>query len=128
MYHNLIHPFLFMEYFTPTLCILLIAYSVRSYYQIKKLKQKIIEQDTKIIEQDATHKRALATAGNAITDTLKVAFEQLKKNNSDHSKINSKLTEYNSRIHRLEQNMNRSVKEALKQKMNLQSTEENENK
>jgi hypothetical protein len=110
-----------MEYFTLTLCALLIAYSVRSYYQIKKLQQKIIEQD-------GAHKRALATAGNAITDTLKVAFEQLKKNNSDHSKINSKLTEYNSRIHSLEKNMNRSVKDGLKQKMNLQSTEENENK
>lgn len=121
MYHNLMHPFLFMEYFTLTLCALLIAYSVRSYYQIKKLQQKIIEQD-------GVHKSALATAGNAITDTLKVAFDQLKKNNSDHSKINSKLTEYNSRIHRLEQNMNRSVKDGLKQKINLQYTEENENK
>ena len=110
-----------MDYFTLTLCALLIAYSVRYYYQIKKLQQKIIEQD------DA-HKRALATAGNAIADTLKVAFEQLKKNNSDHAKINSKLTDYNSRIHRLEQNMNRSVKGGLKQNINLQSTEENENK
>jgi len=121
MYHNLIHPFLFMEYFTLTLCVLTLAYSARFYYQIKKLKKQLLEQD------DA-HKRALATAGNAITDTLKVAFDQLKKNNSDHSKINSKLTEYNSRIHRLEQNMNRSVKDGLKQKINLQSTEENENK
>lgn len=121
MYHNLIHPFLFMEYFTPTLCILLIAHSIRSYYQIKKLNKQLLEQNE-------SHKKALATAGNAITDTLKVAFDQLKKNNSDHSKINSKLTEYNSRIHRLEQNMNRSVKDGLKQKINLQSTEENENK
>ena len=72
MYHNLIHPFLFMEYFTPTLCILLIAYSIRSYYQIKKLNKQLLEQNE-------SHKKALATAGNAITDTLKVAFDQLKK-------------------------------------------------
>ena len=117
-----------MDYFTLTLCVLLIAYSVRSYYQIKKLQQKIIEQDGKIIEQDGAHKRALATAGNAITDTLKVAFEQLKKNNADHGKINSKLTECNSRIHRLEKNMNRSVKDGLKQNIKLESTEQNENK
>lgn len=110
-----------MDYFTLTLCVLLLAYSASSYYQIKKLYQKLIEQD------DA-HKRALATAGNAITDTLKVAFEQLKKNNVDHSKINSKLTEHTSRIHRLEQNMNRSVKDGLKQNIKIESREENENK
>ena len=105
-----------MDYFILTLCALLIAYSVRSYYQIKKLQQKIIEQD------DA-HKRALATAGNAIADTLKVTFEQLKKNNSDHAKINIKLTDYHSRIHRLEQNMNRSVKDGLKQNIKIEYKE-----
>ena len=122
-----------MDYFILTLCALLIAYSVRSYYQIKKLQQKIIEQDAKIIEQDGAHKRALATAGNAITDTLKVAFEQLKKNNSDHSKINSKTTELNSRLHRLEQQQihgarktaNLSNNYNIAQSKNL--TEENEN-
>ena len=99
---------------------MLIAYSVRSHYQIKKLQQKIIEQD-------GAHKRAIATAGNAITDTLKVAFEQLKKNNVDHGKIHNKMTDYNSRIHRLEQNMNRSVKDGLKQNIKIEYKEENEN-
>ena len=122
-----------MDYFILTLCVLLLAYSVRSYYQIKKLQQKIIEQDAKIIEQDGAHKRALATAGNAITDTLTVAFEQLKKNNSDHSKINSKTTELNSRLYRLEQQQIRSVRDNVnrtnnfnkKQHKNL--TQENKN-
>ena len=115
-----------MDYFTLTLCVMLIAYSVRSHYQIKKLQQKIIEQD-------GAHKRAIATAGNAITDTLKVAFEQLKKNNSDHSKINSKTTELNSRLYRLEQQQIRSVRDNVnrtnnfnkKQHKNL--TQENKN-
>ena len=108
---------------------MLLAYSVRSYYQIEKLKQKLIEQDD-------GHKRALATAGNAITDTLKVAFEQLKKNNSDHSKINSKTTELNSRLYRLEQRQIRSTRDDVKrsnnsnkaQSKNLTQENKNENK
>ena len=115
-----------MEYFTSTLCVLLLAYSTRSYYQIKKLNKQLLEQNE-------SHKKALATAGNAITDTLKVAFEQLKKNNSDHSKINSKTTELNSRLYRLEQQQIRSVRDNVnrtnnfnkKQHKNL--TQENKN-
>ena len=125
MYHNLIHP-LFMDYFTLTLCVLLIAYSVYSYNQIKKIRQKFIEQDD-------VHKKALATAGNAITDTLKVAFDQLKKNNIDHSKINSKTTELSSRLHRLEQQQIRTTRDGInkiniekKQNKNLTQEKENE--
>ena len=76
---------------------------------------------------DKEHKKQLTEAGNAITDTLRVAFDNLKRNNSDHNKINSKITEHNSRIHRLEQNINRSVKDGLKQNLKVESTQENEN-
>lgn len=114
-----------MDYFTLTLCFLLIAYSAHSYIQIKRIRQKLIEQD------DA-HKKALATAGNAITDTLKVAFDQLKKNNIDHTKINSKTTELNSRLHRLEQQQARDARNSINKlnvenKQNRNLTEENEN-
>lgn len=114
-----------MDYFTLTLCVLLIAYSVYSYNQIKKIRQKFIEQDD-------VHKKALATAGNAITDTLKVAFDQLKKNNIDHSKINSKTTELSSRLHRLEQQQIRTTRDGInkiniEKKQNKNLTQENEN-
>ena len=114
-----------MDYFIIILCVLLVAYSVRTYYQIKKLHQKFIQQDE-------SHKKALSEAGNAITDTLKVAFEQLKKNSIDHSKINSKTTELSSRLHRLEQQQIRTTRDGInkiniEKKQNKNLTQENEN-
>lgn len=89
-------------------------------YNIHKIEQElkadVKKQKTNIIE-----------SGSAIADTLKVAFDNLKRNTSDHNKINSTLTEYNSRIHRLEQNHNRLVKDKHSQvKINDNIKNENE--
>lgn len=91
------------------------------------LAYKAMQLQKQLNKLDKDHKKQLAEAGNAITDTLRVAFDNLKRNTGDHNKINSKLTEHNSRIHRLEQNMNRSLKEERKQTLKVESTEENEN-
>lgn len=124
MYHNLIHPFLFMDYFIIILCVLLVAFSVRTHYQIKKIHQKFIEQDE-------SHKKALSEAGNAITDTLKVAFEQLKKNSVENNRTNNKITELNSKVHRLEHlqanNMRTTAKQMnIEKKQNKNLKDENE--
>ena len=76
-------------------------------YKISKLNQTIANDNE-------NHKKALAEAGNAITETLRVAFDNLKRNNAEHGKINTKLNEHSSRIHRLEQQNNRNVRDGLK--------------
>ena len=107
-----------MEIFAYIVLFLLVGTNVYLIY-------KGVELHKKLINLDKEHKKQLAEAGNAITDTLKVAFDNLKRNNSEHNKINNKLTEHTARIHRLEQNANRSIKDDLSKKI---YTEENENK
>lgn len=67
-----------------------------------------VQLERRVKEQDKAHKKALADAGSAITDTLKIAFDNLKKNSSEHNKVNNKLTEHTGRIHRLEQQFQRT--------------------
>jgi cell shape-determining protein MreC len=92
--------------------VLLVAYSARTHFQIKKIHQRFIEQDE-------SHKTALSEAGNAITDTLKVAFEQLKKNSVENNRTNNKITELNSKVHRLEHLQANNTRTAAKQ-MNIE--------
>lgn len=89
-------------------------------YKISKLNQTIANDNE-------NHKKALAEAGNAITETLRVAFDNLKRNNAEHGKINTKLNEHSSRIHRLEQQNNRNVRDGLKRPNIIEKEKTDEN-
>jgi len=59
--------------------------------------------EKRLVKSDEVHRNALKEAGNAITETLSVAFDNLKKHTTTIAKHNSVLSEHTKRIHRLEQ-------------------------
>jgi cell shape-determining protein MreC len=90
------------------------------------LIHKISKLNKTISNYNENHKKSLAEAGSAITETLRVAFDNLKRNNAEHGKINTKLNEHSSRIHRLEQQNNRSIRDGSKISNIIEKEKENE--